>query len=402
MSHAEGWSDRGRTRSGWAVAAVALLLVVSIASLLYVVTRSDSTADDTTLKEAAAGGTGATGPGADGARLDPNDIVEVIPPDGIPAIDEPSFIEPPEADWLTPREPVIAVEVAGEIRAYPLQILTWHEIVNDTIAGKPIAVTFCPLCNTAIAFERPTIEGKVTTFGTSGKLINSNLLMYDRATESLWPQVTGVALTGPMEGTELERIPAPIVAWDDFVLAHPDGLVLSRDTGHDRRYGQNPYPGYDDVDSAPFLYSGDVDGRLAAVERVLGTTVGGEPIAIPYFRLEESATGGVAVAHVGSGDPPVVVFWKKGTVSALDESDIATSRDVGAAAAFSRDLNGSMLDFIVQGGSILDRQTRSKWNIFGKAVSGKLAGRQLRRVDATDSFWFDWAAFHPETEVWTP
>jgi hypothetical protein len=226
--------------------------------------------------------------------------------------------------------------------------------------------------------------------------------MYDRATESLWPQVTGVALTGPQKGTELERVPAQIVAWADFQGAHPNGIVLSRDTGHDRRYGDNPYPGYDDVDKAPFLYSGEVDGRLAAVERVLGVTAGRDVVAFPYFRLEEIAQSDVSVAQTQVGGVPVVVFWKRGTVSALDAGEIVASRDVGAAAAFSRTIGGRELDFIVDGDSILDRQTRTRWDIFGRAVEGRLAGKRLASVAATDSFWFDWAAFHPETQVWRP
>jgi hypothetical protein len=334
------------------------------------------------------------------AILDPKDIVEVIPADGIPAIDDPRFIEPSEADWLGDREPVIAVELGGEARAYPLQIMTWHEIVNDTIGETPISVTFCPLCNTAIAFERPAIDGAITTFGTSGKLINSNLLMYDRATESLWPQVTGVALTGPMKGDALRRLPAQIVAWGDFQDAFPGGVVLSRDTGFDRRYGDNPYPGYDDVDSAPFLYSGEVDGRLAAVERIIGVSHAGHQIAFPYFRLRERASGGASVAQDQLGGFPVVVFWKKGTTSALDRTEFSVSRDVGSASAFSRRVGDQKLSFIVEDGAVIDTLTRSRWNIFGRATAGQLKGRRLKPAEATDSFWFDWAAFYPDTEVW--
>ena len=334
------------------------------------------------------------------AVLDPRDIVEVVPADGIPAIDDPKFIEPSEAGWLGDQEPVIAVELDGEARAYPLQVMTWHEIVNDTIGRTPIAVTFCPLCNTAIAFERPTIDGEVTTFGTSGKLINSNLLMYDRATESLWPQVTGVALTGPMKGDALRRLTAQIVSWRDFQDAFPDGVMLSRDTGFDRRYGDNPYPGYDDVDSAPFLFSGEVDGRLAAVERIIAVSHAGHHLAFPYFRVRERAKEGVSVAQDRVGGLPVVVFWKKGTTSALDRVEFSVSRDVGSAAAFSRRVGDKTLSFTVEDGRLVDTLTLSRWNLFGRATAGRLRGRRLQPVEATDSFWFDWAAFHPDTEVW--
>lgn len=331
--------------------------------------------------------------------LDPGDIQAVVPKDGIPAIDNPKFLSPSEATWLADQEPVIAIEIDGNARAYPLQIMTWHEIANDTVGGMPVVVTFCPLCNTAIAYERPTIDGEVTTFGVSGSLINSNLLMYDRATDSLWPQVTGVALVGEMKGHALERVPAPIVSWSEFRSAFPNGLVLSRDTGYDRDYGENPYPGYDDVDRPPFLFSGEVDGRLAAVERVLGVEVGDSFVAFPYFRLREVASGGLTVVNARVGTRDIVVMWKSGTRSALDRAEIATSRDVGAAAAFDRRLGGKTLVFQLAGGQIID-QTGSTWDFFGRARSGPLAGSRLRRVDAVDSFWFDWAAFHPQTRVW--
>ena len=335
-----------------------------------------------------------------GSSLNPKDIVEVVAADSIPAIDDPTFIEPEQATWLAAREPVIAFENGGEARAYPLQIMTWHEIVNDVVADKPVLITFCPLCNTALAFERPTIEGNSTTFGVSGKLIHSNLLMYDRATNSLWPQVTGVALTGPLKGRALDRLPAQIVSWEDFSQAYPEGLVLDRDTGHDRPYGENPYPGYDEVGKPPFLYSGEVDGRLAAVERVIGVEGGNEFVAFPYFRLRQRAENGASVAQARVGSQRVVVFWQRGTVSALDDTDIASSREVGSAAAFLRTFRGRALDFTVQSGHIIDVQTGTTWDMLGRAVSGRLSGGRLRHAEAVDSFWFDWAAFHPETKVW--
>jgi len=390
---------RRSARSSAVVPLIAALLLLVGGSVAYLLTRTQPPSSG---GAEAGGGPGPDVPVAADAGLDPDDIVEVIPPDGIPAIDEPSFVPVDEVGWLSDREPVIAIELEDEARAYPLQIMTWHEIVNDTVGGVPVAVTFCPLCNTAIAFERPTIDGEITTFGTSGKLINSNLLMYDRATESLWPQVTGVALTGPQKGRQLARVPVQIVSWADFAAAHPDADVLSRDTGHDRRYGENPYPGYDDVDNAPFLYEGEVDGRLAAVERVLGIEAGGDAVAFPYFRLRQEAEGGLTVIEADVGGKPVVVIWKQGTASALDDTEIAASKDVGAASAFSPVLNGELETFAVTAGKITDTRTRSVWNIFGRAIDGRREGQRLKAIPATDSFWFDWAAFHPDTEVWEP
>ncbi len=344
---------------------------------------------------------GGTGEGAEPTPLvDPSEIQRVVPRDAIPALDEPNFEAVGDIDWLAAREPVIEVQIDGDARAYPLQILIWHEIVNDVVDGTPITVTFCPLCNTAVAFEQPSIDGETTTFGTSGSLYNSNLVMYDRATESYWPQATGKAVTGPLTGQQLERIPAQIVSWADFRDAFPDGKVLSRDTGHSRSYGTNPYPGYDDVDNPPFLFEGEVDGRLAAVERVLGVQSEDEVVAFPYFRLQRAADGELATVNTKVGEEPTLILWKPGVTSALDGAEIATSKDVGAAAAFDRDLDGRTLKFEVRDDRIVDTATSSAWNVFGRAVSGPLEGQQLSSADAFDTFWFDWAAFHPGTLVW--
>lgn len=205
--------------------------------------------------------------------IDPDEILSGgPPPDGIPPIDEPKFLSVDDVDFLTDDEPVVAVSIKDDVRAYPLQILTWHEIVNDTVGGLPVTVTFCPLCNTAYSFVRPNVEGEVTTFGTSGKLYFSNLVMYDRATDSYWPQAMGRAVMGPLTGTELQRVASQIVSWEEFRSAFPDAQVLSRDTGHERNYGENPYPGYDDVENPPFAFNGETDGRLAPVERILGVS----------------------------------------------------------------------------------------------------------------------------------
>ncbi len=167
------------------------------------------------------------------------------PKDGIPSIDVPKFVGVDEAEeFLDGSEPVAVVELEGEIRAYPLQILIWHEIVNDEIAGEPVAVTYCPLCNSTVAFRRE-VDGRPVEFGTTGMLRNSDLVMYDRATESWWQQITAEAVVGELTGTKLEVLPSQILAWDQFQRLHPGGRVLSRETGFDRNYGSNPYTGYD-------------------------------------------------------------------------------------------------------------------------------------------------------------
>ncbi len=196
------------------------------------------------------------------------------PPDGIPAIDRPQFVTTAVADgWLKAVEPVLALQVNGDARAYPLQILIWHEIVNDTVGGRPVAVTYCPLCNSGLVFDR-VVDGRTLDFGTSGKLYQSDLLMYDRQTHSLWAQMEGRAVVGERAGTQLARVPANTISYGDFKAVYPAGRVLSRETGHARAYGLNPYEAYDRPDGTPFLFRGQPDRRRPPKERVDGITIG--------------------------------------------------------------------------------------------------------------------------------
>ena len=331
--------------------------------------------------------------------IDYNELLSGGPPrDGIPSIDDPSFVSPSQAQaWLADNEPVIALDIDGEARAYPLQILTWHEIVNDTVGDVPVAVTFCPLCNSAITFDR-RLEGEVYEFGTSGLLRNSDLVMYDRTTESLWQQFTGEGIVGELAGKTLTFLPSSIVSFADFQAAFPDGVVLSRDTGFNRRYGQNPYVGYDDVGSSPFLFRGEIDGRLAAVERVVTVSLEdvGIDVAYPVTILSE-----VGVINDNQAGRDLVVFHTDGTTSALDARSIAEAEDVGATGVFDPNLDGQTLTFAQDGDLIVDEQTGSTWNILGQAVEGPLAGQQLTPVVHGDHFWFSWAAFKPDTVIYS-
>jgi hypothetical protein len=321
-----------------------------------------------------------------------------VPRDGIPPIDDPKFISFFEADeWLAGNEPVIAFEIDGDARAYPLQILTWHEIVNDEVGGMPVAVTFCPLCNAAIAFERELDDLGVLRFGVSGLLRFSDLIMWDDQTQSFWQQMTGEAIVGELTGRELTMLPAVIVSYENFKQTHPDGVVLSRDTGHSRNYGVNPYLGYDDVSQSPFLFRGPRDERRLPMERVLTLIVNDDAIAFPYEYLQQHP---VVYETVGGED--VVVFWQPGVASALDQQQIAGSRDVGAAAAFSPVLDGQVLTFVTEDGRIVDEETGSEWNVLGLAIDGPLAGSRLEEYVNGTHFWFAWAAFQPETRVWQP
>jgi hypothetical protein len=380
------WTKRGVATVIATVVAAAAITVV----LMLAVARRDARPSVAT-----------SAPPGGAPLVDPGDIVAGgPPPDGIPPVDRPRFQAAGAVGWLAAAEPVAVVEFGGEAKAYPLQILVWHEIVNDTVGGLPVAVTYCPLCNTAITFRRPMVAGKPTTFGTSGRLYHSNLVMYDRATRSLWPQALGVAVTGELTGQRLQRVTTQLVAWRDFRAAFPGGRVLSRDTGHRRSYGENPYPLYDRKGAQPFLFDGRPDGRLEAVERVLGLSVGDRHLAVPYTRLAEQAKAGAAAANLELGGAPVLVLWRSGVTSALDRRRIAASRDVGAAAAFSRRVGGRALTFYADHGRLRDQQTGSTWDQFGRATAGSLTGSRLASVTAMDSFWFDWATFHPDTAIW--
>jgi hypothetical protein len=274
-----------------------------------------------------------------------------------------------------------------------VQILIWHEIVNDTVGGVPVSVTYCPLCNSAVAVDR-RVEGRTLTFGTSGLLYQSSLVMYDRQTESLWSHFTGQALAGTFTGTELESFPVATVSWKDWRTAHPDGIVLSRDTGSERDYGRNPYPGYDDIENPPFLFEGDVDGRLAAKERVIGVGRDLDPTAIRLDPLLDEGT----IAFDLDGEP-VVAWALPGTASALETERVDDGRDVGATGVFRTVVDGRTLTFERTDGGFVDRETDSTWDVLGRSIDGPLAGTQLEAIEHVDTFWFAWAAFAPETTV---
>ena len=237
------------------------------------------------------------------------------PKDGIPALDDVSFIAAGDETRLGGREPVITLEIEGETpRAYPVRYLTWHEIVNDVIGDIPVAVTFCPLCNSGITFDR-RLNGEVLSFGVSGKLRNSDMIMYDRQTESWWQQIIGTGIVGEHLGSELTQLPSWMESWDEFLARNPDGLVMDQPRWP-RTYGRNPYTNYDSS-ARPFLYSGEMPPHdippLARVVKV------GER-AWPVSRLRETPD----LTEAG-----VRLTWVAGQASALDSSNIASGKDVG-------------------------------------------------------------------------
>ena len=236
------------------------------------------------------------------------------PKDGIPALSNPKFRKASTETRIGGTEPVITVEINGDARAYPVRYLTWHEIANDVVGGVPVAVTFCPLCNSGITFDRRVKQGTLT-FGVSGKLRNSDMLMYDRETETWWQQAIGEAIVGDLLGTELVQLPTWMESWDEFVARNPEGLVME-EPDFARQYGRNPYVSYDSS-TKPFLYSGENPPHgIPALERVV--RVGDR--AWPLTRLSKLG----AVTENG-----VSLIWKAGQASALDGRSIAKSRDVG-------------------------------------------------------------------------
>ncbi len=327
------------------------------------------------------------------------DLSELIPggppKDGIPAITEPHFVTTTEARrWLNPSEPVISLVVERGARAYPLQILIWHEIVNDRVAGIPVAVTFCPLCYSSIIFER-VIDEREYTFGVSGMLRNSDMIMYDRETETLWQQLTGEAIVGDLTGTLLKQRPAQIISFAQFSSAYPNGIVLSRDTGYRRDYGRNPYVGYDDISQKPFLYSGKKDKRLPPMEKVIAVSTGKVDRAYPY-----SITRKLRVINDELDGKPIVIFHIDGARSALDAATIISSREVGSTGVFDARIDGQILSFVYSDGRFVDKPTGSIWDITGQAVEGRLKGRRLAPISHGDHFAFAWLVFKPKSQIY--
>jgi len=317
------------------------------------------------------------------------------PKDGIPAIFKPKFETQEQAgEWLDDKEPVIGLEINGEAKAFPLSILIWHEIANDEIGGVPVAVSFCPLCYSALVYDR-RVRGVVPYFGVSGLLRNSDMVMYDNVTESFWQQFTGEAIVGDMVGEKLELIPTQIISFKQFKDAYPDGRVLSKDTGYDRNYGQNPYVGYDDIDQSPFLFRGDIDDRLPPNEKVIAVKDGEINKAYPYSITKEEH-----VINDNINGTPVVIFHGKGAVSALDDQTIADSKEVGSTGVFNPIVGGKILTFKYEEGYFIDNETGSKWDITGKAVDGKYRGKNLEGIKHGDYFAFAWFAFRPDTEIY--
>ena len=324
-----------------------------------------------------------------------SDLISGGPPkDGIPSVDNPKFIPQKAASWLSPKELVLSIAIHGEARAYPLQILMWHELVNDTVAGEPILASYCPLCNSGIIFSRK-VDGKVLEFGVSGMLRNSDMVMYDRQTDSLWQQITGEGIVGGYTGSTLRMLPAQMIPFDAFRASYPDGLVLSRDTGFQRDYGRNPYRGYE-WGSGPIMpMSRKTSSALNGMEKLVVVSDRKGYRAYPFSYLKK----GPVVEDKAAGENIVVFFTPEG-LSPVDAVDMSKSRATGAVGVFSPVVEGKRLRFRSKGNTIVDKETGSRWLVTGEAVEGTLKGKRLNPVEHGVYFTFAWLAFQPQTFVY--
>ncbi len=328
--------------------------------------------------------------------VDLSEMIEGGPgKDGIQSIDNPKFQSIAMAEkWLNDREPVIVFTHNGKSKAYPLQILMYHEIVNDKLGDQEISITYCPLCNAAMVFAR-RYKGELLDFGTTGKVYTSNLVMYDRQSESWWLQFTGEGAVGKYAGATLKLLASQIVSFGQFKNAYPLAQVLSRDTGFGKKYGVNPYVSYDSrVVPIGWFYRKPFDNRLPAMERVLGVAKGNDAVAFPFLYLKSQALVQTTIA-----DLAVLIISKSGMASAVDKRNIHESKDVLAAAAYSRMVNNQQLDFELKDNNIIDIQTNSTWNMFGEAIDGELKGARLKQIDRGVYFSFAWLDFYPDSLI---
>jgi hypothetical protein len=328
-----------------------------------------------------------------------------VPKGAFPVLNTPTFVGASQGQQVYfKHEPVIALTIKGQTKAYPLNVLTVHEIANDTLGGAPILVTFCPLCNASVVYDRRLQhqgQERLLTFEVSGMLRHSDMVMFDRQTETWWQQLTGEALVGELAGAELAVIPSLVISVEEFFQRHPKGQILSRETGvagAEGRYGFNPYSGYDGAQGSPydaFFDKDNLDKRLPPMERVVDVESKGKRKVYPF-----SAISRKGVINDTFNGKNIVIFYKAGTVSVLDEKEIKKSRNIGSATLFNAVLEGRKLTFQKTGEHFRDKETGSTWDITGHSLDGPLKGKQLRVERHSNHFAFAWLAFYPDTEIY--
>lgn len=299
--------------------------------------------------------------------------------DCIPAIDDPAFQPADQADWLHDEDLILGIEQDGVAKAYPLRVLTSHEIVNDRIGGQPIIATYCPLCRSALVYSRE-VAGSTLTFGVSGRLYNANLVMYDRETDTLWSQIQGEAIVGELVPAELDLITSTVTEWSKWRDTHPDTQVLSRDQGiyPVSAYGSNPYASYFESDRVGFGVN-EVDDRLHAKELVFGVTIGDASKA-----YEERVIEREDVINDEVGGVPVL---------------LVEDQQSGGIEVFIRRVGDETVTFSIREGRLVD-DSGNAWSFTGVAQDGPHTGEQLERLNSHGFFWFAWSTFHPDTGLY--
>ncbi len=330
-----------------------------------------------------------------------DDFRVMLPRDAIPPLDRPRFLPGKQAtSHYAVDEPVIALAIGSASRAYPVSILMWHEIINDGLNDRFFSITYCPLCNAAIVFDREWKDAlgglHLFDFGTTGMLRFSDLVMWDRQTETWWQQITGKGLVGKFAGAALHRIPAQMMSLEEFRDRWPEGMVLAPPHGAEQPYGTNPYTGYDSESGTPALFEEIPDSRLPPTERVIDVCLEGRCRVYPWSLIAR-----LGLIQDRPQGIPVVIFYKPGTRSALDQELIANSRPIGSVGVFRAELDGKLLQFEKSGSHFRDLQTRTVWSHNGLGVSGPLKGRQLTPVEHHNIFAFAWFRFYPNSEVYS-
>lgn len=338
-------------------------------------------------------------------NIDLSELMVVLPRGSFEVLNYPKFIGKEEGlKSFFAREPIIFLEINGSAKAYPLNMLSVHEIANDTLGGVPILATFCPLCNSAIVYDRRlNYNGKdhVLEFEVSGMLRKSDMVMADKQTETWWQQLMGSAIVGELTGAELKTIPSMVISAEEFFSSYPQGQILSKSSGGEdvqKYYGQNFYKNYDAAEGKPysrFFDSTSIDQKLSPMERIVEVRSQGE---FKAYTFTTAAEKGVINDEFNSKN--IVLFYKSGLVSILDEKDIKQSKDIGAVTVFNSKLGNEILTFMKEGEKFIDYNTISIWDITGRCVEGKLKGKQLEIEPHGNHFAFAWLAFHPETKIY--
>jgi hypothetical protein len=338
-------------------------------------------------------------------NIELSELSLVVPRKTFPSIDYPKFIGKEEGlDQFFKNEPVIAIAINGMAKAYPLNMLTMHEISNDTLNGVPILPTYCPLCNSSLVFDRRlSHKGKeyLLDFEVSGMLRNSDMVMADAQTETWWQQLMGFGLVGELAGVSLKVLPSIVISVQDFFERYPEGRILSPKTGtkSEQWYGTNPYKEYDKITGKPyesFFDKSKIDGRLPPMERIINLEGPNGYRVYPFSIIKEEG-----VINDEFQGKEIVIFYKDGAVSVLDNKEISKSKPIGSATMFSSVRKGIPLTFEKEQDFFIDLETRSKWDITGRCVEGEFRGAQLKLETFSNHFAFAWLAFHPDSEIYT-